>query len=726
MNRLSVSLALLLVMLPGLTRPAPGQDTLPDLLERIQPSVVILKTYDAMNRLTGTATGFFIDESRIVATRHSVEQASHVAVFFPDGARYHIGRIIAEDIEGDLVLLEVDDLDRVVVGLTYDAIPPRNGEDVFVVGFPLGLKQTTSQGIVSGRNPKNHEFDFIQISAPISLGSSGSPVLNMQGKVIGIAAARIPEGEDLNLAIPAERLRHFLLDPMPFKEWAQLQLLRQKDDEHAHRNNRIGIPAIFPIEIPESVALMADGVVSVVAFDEQDEEMHRSDGFFITPTQVLTLRTAVQDAHHVMIQAMDGQEFVVDRVAGDDPLGGLLLLDVEIDFFVPVILKLGWHRPYREEPLIVVSSSEKAQPKFTQLRTTLTMTNLPGYGHALSVGSLDMLSRAGSPVVSVGGQVLGIVNERWIEDMPLRFLTPADRIRTHLFDRPVALRQWIKKNATDPVALTESPLWQAIPFIFTDRWSVASTILEHEITIESTDADRWLAIAMCRNSLGDWPEVIDAANHALNLRPDSSLACFLQAAGFSNQITRDPMMALKLASEACRKAIALDPTFNFHSYIKLAAILGDIGELEQAVNLMMETVIRWPDRPETHHMLSSVSMHYYTKLVNDHQFGPSRRYLERSMEEAIQTIQLAPFASWAHRQFAQCATLNESFETAIVAAKKAVALAPEDPLALDTLGRVYLLSGDTEASLETYRALLELDEAAAEALRLIITSREEP
>ncbi len=719
-------LVLLLVTITGAVRSSAAQPSLPDLIDQVKPSIVIIETFNFEGTLIGTATGFFIDAHRLVTTRHAVFMARHVAVVFPDDVHVPVARVIAEDEHSDLILLEIDEIDRHMTGLIISEVVPRDGEDIFVIGGPLGFKQTVSTGIISGRTNRNETMEMLQITAAISLGSSGSPVLNMKGEVIGIAAATIPEGEGLNFAIPADRIQHLVDNPLPFAEWAQQQLLRQKQIDANRRISIDGIRAIFPIDIPEEVEAAALSVVTVATYDESGETLRRADGFFVTTNRVLTPRSILLGAHRAVVLTGDDLELTVEGIVGDDPVGELVLLEVTTGSYTPSVLDLGWRRPYREEPLIVIRSSDDESSKFVQMRTTMTITDLPTFGHALSTGPLDALTVSGSPVVSVKGRVIAIVNERVIDDATLRFLTPADRIRDHMFPGIMPIPQWVAADDGAPTVPAHDPLRQALPFILTQRWDVAAAILEKDLSPESTDVDRWMTIALCRNYQFDWPGVIKAANRALELKPDSSLACFLQAIGYSGQVNQDPVMALTLSRDACRKAIKLDPKYNYHSYIKLAAILGDFGELEQAATVMESAVVLWPDRPEIHQMLASVYMWLSTQLADEHKFSLGQKYRKLSIQESASTIALAPYASWAYRQFAQSAALNESSEPAITAAKKAVALSPNDPQCLGNLGRIYLLCGDRELALETYETLLELDESAANALLNVIQSTDQP
>ena len=82
------------------------------------------------------------------------------------------------------------------------------GQKVVAIGSPLGLFNSVSDGIISGFR-KIDEVDMIQFTAPISHGSSGGAVLNMQGEIVGISTAGIDSGQNINLAIGYENILEF-------------------------------------------------------------------------------------------------------------------------------------------------------------------------------------------------------------------------------------------------------------------------------------------------------------------------------------------------------------------------------------------------------------------------------------------------------------------------------------------------------------------------------------
>src|SRR4029453_19441878 len=114
--------------------------------------------------------------------------------------------VLGVDAEGDLALLKVEAPANQVRPLSLDRTSPQEGESVVVIGNPLGLEGSVTNGIVSAVRDIPGFGRIIQITAPISPGSSGSPVVNMQGAVIGVATLQITGGQSVNFAIPSERI----------------------------------------------------------------------------------------------------------------------------------------------------------------------------------------------------------------------------------------------------------------------------------------------------------------------------------------------------------------------------------------------------------------------------------------------------------------------------------------------------------------------------------------
>jgi tetratricopeptide (TPR) repeat protein len=167
---------------------------------------VAIVTYDARGEKLSKGSGFFISGDRVVTNRHVIDGAFKAEVHTITGYSYNVRGVLAVDGEGDIALLQIDIGPNQVNPLTITRTSPQEGESVVVVGNPLGLEGSVSNGIVSAVRDIPNFGRIIQITAPISTGSSGSPVINMQGQVIGVATLQLTDGQSLNFAVPSDRV----------------------------------------------------------------------------------------------------------------------------------------------------------------------------------------------------------------------------------------------------------------------------------------------------------------------------------------------------------------------------------------------------------------------------------------------------------------------------------------------------------------------------------------
>lgn len=199
-------IAFSLALTAALSVTAFAQDFLPELVKRIKPSAVAIETFDANGNTLSRGSGFFLSSDRIITNRHVIERAARVEVHLIDGKKFPARGVLAIDGEGDLALLQVDVPRQLAVPLPIVRNVPQEGESIVVIGNPFGLEGSVSNGIVSAVREISGYGKIIQITAPISPGSSGSPVVNMYGQVIGVATLQAAEGQSLNFAVPSERI----------------------------------------------------------------------------------------------------------------------------------------------------------------------------------------------------------------------------------------------------------------------------------------------------------------------------------------------------------------------------------------------------------------------------------------------------------------------------------------------------------------------------------------
>tara|TARA_R110002096_G_C14484524_1_gene714130 strand:+ start:84 stop:1088 length:1005 start_codon:yes stop_codon:yes gene_type:complete len=171
-------------------------------------STVSIVALDKYRQPLGYGSGFIVDNETVVTNVHVLEGAKSAYILLNDNNKFKVDGIIAIDKPNDLAILKVTGLNEMPLKLGADILP-EIGEKVFAVGNPKGLNGTFSEGIVSGKRDIENN-DVIQITAPISPGSSGGPVLNNNSDVIGIAFASYSAGQNLNFAIPVKYLRVLL------------------------------------------------------------------------------------------------------------------------------------------------------------------------------------------------------------------------------------------------------------------------------------------------------------------------------------------------------------------------------------------------------------------------------------------------------------------------------------------------------------------------------------
>ena len=191
-----------------------AQDFLPELVRRVKPSAVAIETFDSKGVTLTRGSGFFISNDRVITNRHVIEKSNRVEVHLVNGKKFTARGVLAIDGEGDLALLQVDVPPNLAIALPIEKIVPQEGESIVVVGNPFGLEGSVSNGIVSAVREIPGYGKIIQITAPISPGSSGSPVVNMRGQVIGVATLQAAEGQSLNFAVPSERISQLKINEL--------------------------------------------------------------------------------------------------------------------------------------------------------------------------------------------------------------------------------------------------------------------------------------------------------------------------------------------------------------------------------------------------------------------------------------------------------------------------------------------------------------------------------
>jgi S1-C subfamily serine protease len=167
--------------------------------------VILLKMYNEKKEEVALGSGFIVSPvGKVITNYHVIEYGKSIKAVLPNKKEYNVSGIINYSKELDIAVIQLETPDILEFVKTGDSDQLEVGEDIVAIGSPLGFQNTMSIGIVSSIRQDDYRKGCkdIQISAPISHGSSGGALFNMRGQVIGITYAGVDGGQNLNFAIP--------------------------------------------------------------------------------------------------------------------------------------------------------------------------------------------------------------------------------------------------------------------------------------------------------------------------------------------------------------------------------------------------------------------------------------------------------------------------------------------------------------------------------------------
>lgn len=192
--------------------------SLKDIIEEAERSTFIIYTYDEYGTPKGIGSGFFIDSKGTGITNYHVLDGAVKAILKTSyDEKYEINQVVASDRKWDIVKFTIkNDKNKTFSYLTFANKDVEKGDKVYNVSSPMGLEASISEGIVSSLRNDDLHGKTIQVTAPISQGSSGSALLNEYGKVFAVATFKYNRGENLNFGVAIDEERLGLLDKNEF------------------------------------------------------------------------------------------------------------------------------------------------------------------------------------------------------------------------------------------------------------------------------------------------------------------------------------------------------------------------------------------------------------------------------------------------------------------------------------------------------------------------------
>lgn len=205
------------------------------LAERCGKSVVVVQFSGRDRQRGGLGSGFIIGDDGLIATNlHVIGEARPITVTLADGKKYAVKQVYATEKTMDLAILKID-----AKGLP--ALPLGNsdrlkqGQPIIALGNPLGLKHSLVEGVVSGVREIEGK-PMIQLAVPIEEGNSGGPVLDRQGRVVGIMTMKHRFTNNLGFAVAINALKPLIEKPFPvaMSQWLTIGTLDPRDWKTHH------------------------------------------------------------------------------------------------------------------------------------------------------------------------------------------------------------------------------------------------------------------------------------------------------------------------------------------------------------------------------------------------------------------------------------------------------------------------------------------------------------
>lgn len=171
------------------------------IFERNSRSIVLIFTFDDTGEIISQGSGVVLSHNMVATNCHVTSGSKLIGIGHHKNRR--LGRVIASYPEDDLCVLIFDE--PIGIPAQLEVLKPLAGEKVYALGHPQGMDLTISEGLISGFR-RIRQGQLIQISAAISPGSSGGGLFNSSGKLVGITTSSLRESQNINFAVPAEKL----------------------------------------------------------------------------------------------------------------------------------------------------------------------------------------------------------------------------------------------------------------------------------------------------------------------------------------------------------------------------------------------------------------------------------------------------------------------------------------------------------------------------------------
>ncbi len=215
MTKYIAAVSLLVAAMSAQNSPSPNKGrhlSIPAISREANGAIVSIVMSDRDGHPIAQGSGFVVSQNgRVVTNYHVIRNGASAVIKLPTGSFFAVDGVLAFDKDHDVAVIKARGGNFQTVALG-DSDRLQVGEEVVAIGSPLSLESTVSNGILSGIRSDDGRR-LLQITAPISHGSSGGPLFNLAGEVVGITTAALVGGENLNFAVPINDVKKLLALP---------------------------------------------------------------------------------------------------------------------------------------------------------------------------------------------------------------------------------------------------------------------------------------------------------------------------------------------------------------------------------------------------------------------------------------------------------------------------------------------------------------------------------
>ena len=234
----------------------PAKLSTAQIADRATASVVVVENFNDDGERAGQGSGYVHSSDGVIITNyHVIRGAKSLTVRVPAKESFHIDSVLAYSIEHDVAALQVS---ASLPALETEVLEPvKVGDRVIAIGAPLGLESTVSEGIVSAIRDAGGTH-IIQTTASISPGSSGGPLFDEFGKVIGLTTSHMRDGQNLNFVIAVRHVNELLGQQRPV---SLAEMLQETQVVNSLPASTISVPAGNLVQLPFRVSSQQGAVI---------------------------------------------------------------------------------------------------------------------------------------------------------------------------------------------------------------------------------------------------------------------------------------------------------------------------------------------------------------------------------------------------------------------------------------------------------------------------------